>query len=65
MVLGNPVQIQFYVSREEKKAFVDACYYGDTTMSRELRRFVRELIANPPEDTRLYHQNHQQPGESE
>jgi hypothetical protein len=41
-MLGNPVLIQLYLDKSEKKAFKKACFQSDTTMSREIRRFVRE-----------------------
>jgi hypothetical protein len=56
MVIGNPVALQFYASRQEKEAFKRACFVSDTTMSRELRRFIRQFAASPPGDDRLYHQ---------
>ena len=56
MIIRYPVSIQFYVDRSEKEAFVRACKNGDTNMSREFRRFMREFVRNPPLDDRLYHQ---------
>lgn len=55
MIIGNPVAVQFFVSKEEKIAFKRACFQCDTTMSRELRRFMREYSSNPPTPSRLYH----------
>lgn len=56
MVIGNPVALQFYASREEKEAFKRACFMSDTTMSRELRKFIRHFAAHPPKNDRAYYQ---------
>lgn len=56
MIIQHPVAIQFYVDRSEKEAFKRACFISDTSMSRELRRFMRQFSANPPGDPRIYHQ---------
>ena len=55
MKISNPVLLQLYLPKEEKEAFVKLCFQSDTTMSREVRRFVREFIANPPTVDRLYY----------
>lgn len=55
MTMINPEAIQFYLSKTEKQAFKDACWRADTSMARELRRFVRAFAVNPPKSDRLYY----------
>ncbi len=57
MVISNPVVLQFYLPKEEKEAFYKNCFQADTTMSRELRRFIREFNADPPTLERLYYRD--------
>jgi hypothetical protein len=51
----NPRAIQIYLPDVDKEAFKHACFLCDTTMSRELRRFIREYSQNPPIPNRLYY----------
>lgn len=45
MVILDPLdEIKFLLPDQEKVAFKRACFMSDTTMARELRRFVREYI---------------------
>lgn len=50
----NPTPIQIYLPDVDKEAFKRACFLCDTTMSRELRRFIREYSNNPPIPEREY-----------
>lgn len=51
----NPRPIQIYIPAEDKEAFKRACFLCDTTMSRELRRFIRQYANNPPIPKRDYY----------
>lgn len=51
----HEVPIQFYIPRGDKEAFIRACRACDTTMARELRRFIRSFCENPPVATRNYY----------
>jgi hypothetical protein len=49
------VTLQFYLPRGDKEAFQRACFMCDTTMSRELRRFILQFANNPPMLDRNYY----------
>ena len=55
MIIKDADLIQFNTTKQEKRDFKKLCSKADTTMSRELRRFVRGFIDNPPTSDRLYY----------
>ncbi len=54
MIIKEPVLLQIAITKEEKRQFKKLCFQADTTMSREVRKFIRGFIDNPPVTDRLY-----------
>lgn len=52
---ANLVTLQIYLPRSDKDAFQRACFMCDTTMSRELRRFILQFSKAPPVPDREYY----------
>jgi hypothetical protein len=53
--LANPVCCQFYLAKDEKDDFKKACWQRDTTMSREIRRMIREYTYSDVAHDRFNH----------
>jgi hypothetical protein len=51
----NPVCLQFYLAKQEKDDFRKVCFQRDTTMSREIRRMIREYVNAEYIESRLYY----------
>ena len=51
----NPTFLQISLTHESKKEFKKACKDRQTTMSFELRRFIRAYINTPYQDDRVYY----------
>lgn len=47
--------IQIYLTIDQKREFKKACRIRQTTMSAELRRFIRAYINTPFIDDRVYY----------
>lgn len=52
---SNPVCLQFYLEKQEKIDFKNVCWQRDTTMSREIRRMVREYTYSDDAYDRFNH----------
>ena len=55
MSLDDLESIQLYLTKSQKREFKKACRQRQTTMSFELRRFIRAYISSPYVEERLYY----------